>query len=80
MTTAILLVDHGSRAPRANGVVAALARELARRGAAPSVRHAHLELASPTIAEGFAACVAAGAGFVVVHPYFLAPERHAAVH
>ncbi len=80
MTTAILLVDHGSKSPRANGVVETLARALARRGAAPIVRHAHLELAAPTIAEGFSACVAAGADLVVVHPYFLAPGRHAAVH
>lgn len=80
MTTAILLVDHGSKSPRANAVVENLARELARRGTAPIVRHAHLEIAAPSIAEGLSACVAAGADFVVVHPYFLAPGRHAAVH
>lgn len=78
MRTAVLVVDHGSRNPRANAVVEALAGELARRGTAPVVRHAHLGFATPSIAEGFSACVAAGADRVVVHPYFLTPGRHAA--
>lgn len=41
------------------------------------VRTAHMELAHPTVAEGFAACVAAGATEIVVHPYLLASGRHA---
>ncbi len=36
-----------------------------------------MELASPDIAAGFAACVEAGADHVVVVPYFLFAGRHA---
>ena len=40
------------------------------------VYYAHLELAEPTILQGFDACVAEGAAEVIVHPYFLSPGRH----
>ena len=40
------------------------------------VRHAHMELAEPTIAEGFAACVDAGATEIVAFPYMLSPGKH----
>lgn len=76
---AILLVDHGSRRAAANenlNHVAALVRERA-----PAdieyVAAAHMELASPTIADGLAECVDAGAGEVIVMPYLLAAGRHA---
>jgi len=45
-------------------------------GDAAVVRHAHMELAEPTIAEGFAACVRAGATEVVAFPYMLSPGKH----
>lgn len=73
---AILLVDHGSRSPAANRVVAALARKLRRRLPGAIVHFAHMEVAPPTIAEAVDACVAAGAREIVVHPYFLAPGLH----
>lgn len=40
------------------------------------VHYAHMELAEPTIQQGFDACVADGAEEVIVHPYFLAPGHH----
>lgn len=40
------------------------------------VRFAHMELAAPTVAEAFGACVASGADDVVVFPYMLSPGRH----
>jgi sirohydrochlorin ferrochelatase len=40
------------------------------------VRHAHMELAEPSIAEGFASCVEAGADEVIAFPYMLSPGRH----
>jgi sirohydrochlorin cobaltochelatase len=46
-------------------------------GGYASVRHAHMELAHPTIEEGFDALVADGIVHVVVLPYFLALGRHA---
>ncbi|MCZ6792635.1 MAG: sirohydrochlorin cobaltochelatase [Planctomycetota bacterium] len=74
---AILLVDHGSVRAEANDVLHEIARLVS--GEAPSfhVEVAHMELAEPTIAQGFSACVAAGAEEVIVQPYLLAPGRHA---
>jgi sirohydrochlorin ferrochelatase len=75
--SAILVIDHGSRAAEANeslGRMAELVR--ARLPAGSLVGIAHMEIAAPTVAEGVAALVAAGATEVVVVPYFLAPGRH----
>jgi sirohydrochlorin ferrochelatase len=74
--SALLLVDHGSRRAEANALLEALA-ELVRARAGVPVHTAHMELASPSIAEGFGDCVSAGAEEVVVVPCFLAPGRHA---
>ena len=76
MTRGILLVDHGSRRPEANAALETLAEELRRREPDSVVGVAHLEVAAPTIAEGLAACVRAGATEIVVHPFFLTPGRH----
>ena len=73
---AILLVDHGSRRPEANAQLEALAA-LVRARSDAAVQVAHMELAPPSIAEAFAACVETGAEEVVVVPCFLAPGRHA---
>ncbi len=40
------------------------------------VRHAHMELAEPSIAAGFGACVSAGATEVIAFPYMLSPGKH----
>lgn len=40
------------------------------------VHYAHMELAQPTISDGFAACVRDGASHVVVFPYMLSPGKH----
>jgi sirohydrochlorin ferrochelatase len=75
--SAVLLIDHGSRRDAANellGEVATLVKK--RLGEESIVEQAHMELAEPTIAEGFARCVEQGATQVVVHPFMLAPGRH----
>ena len=54
--------------------VAASVRE--RVGAGTVVEAAHMELAPPSIAEGFARCVTRGAKKIVVHPFMLSPGRH----
>ena len=74
---ALLLVDHGSRSAEANRVVAKIARGLRRRLRGWVVEVAHLDVVAPTIADGIAACAAAGATDIVVHPFFLAPGLHA---
>lgn len=74
---AILLVDHGSRAPEANEslvAVAALVRE--RVGPDVVVAHAHMEIAPPTVPDVVAELVLGGAREITIVPYFLAPGRH----
>ena len=74
---AILLIDHGSRRAEANALLGdVVSRVKARLGEAAIVELAHMEIAEPTIAQGFARCVEQGASFVVVHPFMLAPGRH----
>lgn len=77
MATALLLVDHGSRHGEANAQLVALA-ELVRARLPDRVVHAaHLEIAEPSVAAGIDACVADGAREILIHPFFLAPGRHA---
>jgi sirohydrochlorin ferrochelatase len=75
---AILLIDHGSRRTEANEMLDCMANLVqAVVGPEVVVRHAHMELAEPSIAAGFRACVDAGAAEVVAFPYMLSPGRHA---
>lgn len=76
MKRALLLVDHGSRRREANEHLASVARAVCERAPEWIVEIAHMEIAEPNVAEGIARCVAAGAGEIVVHPYFLGPGRH----
>lgn len=75
-TTAILIVDHGSRRRESNDMLLEVARRFAATGGYAIVEPAHMELADPTIAQAFAACVRRGARQIVVFPYFLSPGRH----
>jgi sirohydrochlorin ferrochelatase len=76
---AILLIDHGSRRDEANEMLACMANLVqAMAGAGVAVRHAHMELAAPTIEDGVHACIEAGATEVVAFPYMLSPGKHAA--
>ena len=70
-------MDHGSRLNDANemlGEMADLIQNMA--GGDVVVRYAHMELAEPDIAQGFAECVRACATDVTVFPYMLSPGRH----
>ena len=74
---AILLIDHGSRRDEANEMLHCMAA-LVQRMAGPSVlvRHAHMELAEPSIEAGVKACIDAGATEIIAFPYMLSPGRH----
>lgn len=73
----ILLIDHGSRLHEANEMLVDMAKVLQHVvGPVAIVRYAHMEIAEPTIAQGFAACVAAGAREVIAFPYMLSPGKH----
>src|SRR5262249_34960389 len=75
MTTALLLIAHGSRQAEANADLDHVAEGLRRRGRA-LVETSFLELAEPTIDEGGRRCVAGGARRVVLVPYFLSAGVH----
>lgn len=78
MKRALLVVAHGSRRTESNDEVRRLTDVL--RGVMGDeyqrVECAFLELAQPPIPQGIDACVAEGAGEVVVLPYFLSAGRH----
>ena len=74
---AILLIDHGSTRDEANEMLACMAHLVQSMvGSAAVVRFAHMELAAPTIEDGFRECVDAGATEVVAFPYMLSPGKH----
>ena len=74
---AILLIDHGSVRAEANDMLHEMATLLQSMvGSSVIVRAAHMELAEPTIAQGVAACVEAGAREVIAFPYMLSPGKH----
>ena len=80
MKTAILIVDHGSNRPGADATVRELVGIVKRMAPAGMlVEYAHMEFAEPTIAQGFARLVAAGAEEIVGQPLMLAPGQHATV-
>ena len=74
--TGLLIIDHGSRRPEANRVVRQVAEMVRKESRFVIVQHAHMELAEPTIRQGFETCMAAGVDAIVVQPYFLGPGRH----
>ena len=78
MTTALLLIDHGSRVAAANEQLVAITKLVeARAPAGTIVEHAHMELAEPSIENAVAVCAAKGATHLIAVPYMLAPGRHA---
>jgi sirohydrochlorin ferrochelatase len=75
-TTAIVIVDHGSRRSESNDQLLAVVAAYRAHSPGEIIEPAHMEQASPSIADAFARCVAQGARRVIVFPYFLAPGRH----
>jgi len=76
----LLVVAHGSRRAASNDEVRALTERVARQAGDRyrRVGCAFLELAEPSIPQGLAALIAAGASEVTVLPYFLSAGRHVA--
>lgn len=73
--TALLVVDHGSKRSEANDMLIDITNMIQNRSDFP-VYFAHMELATPSIAEGVQSCVDGGAKHIVVVPFFLSPGRH----
>jgi sirohydrochlorin ferrochelatase len=78
MNSAILLIAHGSRRPAANADLVRLAELVAAQRPGELIEIAYLELASPTIPEGLARCVARGATRIRMSPFFLSAGAHVA--
>lgn len=74
-TTALLLIAHGSRNPKANQDIVDLAKRFLQRGHSIT-EPCFLELAPPTIEDGGTKCVEQGAQRVVMLPYFLSAGIH----
>ncbi len=72
----VVVVDHGSRRNEANEMLLEVVELFTRESELAIVEPAHMELVEPTVATAVARCVARGAKFIVVMPYFLAPGRH----
>ena len=73
----ILIIDHGSTRDEANHMLSCVENLLQQMvGDGVIVRHAHMELSEPSISQGFAACVKAGATEVIAFPYMLSPGKH----
>ena len=75
-STGIIIVDHGSRRTESNRRHEAFVEAWRVECRCPIVEPAHMELAEPSIATAFGACVEAGATTVAVAPYFLWPGNH----
>ncbi|NTU78209.1 MAG: sirohydrochlorin chelatase [Chloroflexales bacterium] len=72
---ALLLIGHGSPDKAGNAEFQQFAQALAGR-LGTATQPCFLELAEPSIGEGFARCVAAGARQIAALPLFLGPGRH----
>ena len=75
-TTAIIIVDHGSKRGESNAMLEEFVERFRKFTSYTIVEPAHMELAEPSISQAFDRCVAQGATRVVVMPYFLLPGRH----
>ena len=77
MSSALLLIAHGSRRPEANADLYKLADKVREQvGEDVVVEVGFLELTEPSIPDGFAKCVRAGASAVRIVPYFLSMGVH----
>lgn len=76
VTTAVLLIAHGSRRAGANQDLFDLAERLAASGPHAIVQASFLELAEPNILEGGTRCVDRGAGRVLMVPFLLSAGVH----
>lgn len=76
MSSAILVVAHGSRRAAANADLLKIADMIAAQRPAEIVEIGYLELTTPSIPDGLRACAARGATSVAILPYFLSAGAH----
>ena len=76
MKTAVLLMGHGSRIAEANDALRVIAGLVKEQSGCAIVEVAFREMHEPDIQAGIDACVAQGAGRIVLYPYFLFAGAH----
>jgi sirohydrochlorin ferrochelatase len=76
MTTAILLVGHGSRIPEVNQALYAIAEMVRGQLGCEIVEISFREVHAPNIQAGIDRCVARGGGRILLYPYFLFAGAH----
>jgi sirohydrochlorin ferrochelatase len=76
VSTAVVLLGHGSRTPEAQQYFLELAEAVRAPSGCSLVEAAFLELCGPSFAETVARCAAQGVQRVIVLPVFLHPGRH----
>lgn len=76
MTSAVLLIAHGSRRPEANHDLVVVADRLLNQSDYSIIVPSYLELATPSIPDGVRQCVDASADHVLMMPYFLSAGSH----
>lgn len=78
-STAMIIVDHGSRRAQANQLLHTIAQQLQETSGSRflTVQPAHMELAEPSLETAFSKCLIQGATEIVVSLFFLSPGRHA---
>ena len=74
--TAIIIVDHGSKLAESNNTLEDIVDQFHSQSQYNIVEPAHMDLASPTIADAFNRCAHQNATHVIVFPFFLLPGRH----
>ncbi|MBI3307160.1 MAG: CbiX/SirB N-terminal domain-containing protein [Candidatus Omnitrophica bacterium] len=80
MSSAYLLIAHGSREKESNQAFEKFTDELRRRFPERDVQPAYLELVKPDISEAIELCVSRGAEEIFVIPLMLFPGRHVKEH
>ena len=76
MKTAIIVFAHGSSVESANDAVRAVTRQIAQTGGFALTETAFLELAQPDLPSAVERVRSAGAGRIIVVPYFLTLGIH----
>jgi sirohydrochlorin ferrochelatase len=76
VSTAVIILFHGSRAEGADETAQRIAADVGRRGRFGAVATAFLQHVKPDLMEAVHACVRQGADKIVVVPFFLQMGMH----
>ena len=78
MSSALLVMVHGTPRPESNAEMFEVVEEVRSRGIYPIVRVGFMECNEPSIPEAIERCIADGASSIIAVPYFLHTGTHVA--